>query len=110
MNRRFVVSIACVALGAVAVVGAQQTGAGSSAEVHVLPIRGNISMLIAPVCASLLFPKGAKEWRNPVMRFLTERYRAAVRIAIERRWLTIGFATLAVAGSVALATSGKGEA
>src|SRR5580700_5439044 len=64
------------------------------------------SMLIAPVCASLLFPKGTKEWRNPVMRVLTERYRAAVRIAFERRWLTVGFATLAVAGSMALAMSG----
>jgi cobalt-zinc-cadmium resistance protein CzcA len=64
------------------------------------------SMLIAPVCASLMFPKGTKEWRNPVMRVLTERYRAAVRIAIERRWLTVGFATLAVAGSMALAMSG----
>ena len=33
---------------AVAVVGAQQAGAGSAAEVHVLPIRGNLSMLVAP--------------------------------------------------------------
>jgi glyoxylase-like metal-dependent hydrolase (beta-lactamase superfamily II) len=48
MNRGVVVSILSVALGSVAIVGAQQTGAGSAAEVHVLPIRGNLSMLVAP--------------------------------------------------------------
>ena len=29
------------------------------------------SMLLAPVLSSLLFRKGAKEWHNPVMAFLT---------------------------------------
>src|SRR6516162_9143609 len=38
------------------------------------------SMLIAPVLASYAFAKGAKEWHNPVMEFLTERYRYAVRV------------------------------
>ncbi len=35
------------------------------------------SILIAPVLASFAFQKGASEWRNPVMHFLTERYRTA---------------------------------
>src|SRR5579863_5065395 len=48
------------------------------------------SILIAPVLASFAFQKGAKEWHNPVMHFLTERYRTAVRWAIRRRGLTIG--------------------
>ena len=35
------------------------------------------SMLIAPVLASFAFAQGCKEWHNPVMTFLTERYRNA---------------------------------
>ena len=48
------------------------------------------SMLIAPVLASFAFAKGAKEWHNPVMSFLTERYRDAVRWAIRHRAITVG--------------------
>jgi len=48
------------------------------------------SILIAPVLASFAFQKGAKEWHNPVMHFLTEHYRHAVRWSIRRRALTIG--------------------
>ena len=33
------------------------------------------SMLIAPVLSTLLFRKGVREWHNPVMAFLTDRYR-----------------------------------
>ncbi len=52
------------------------------------------SILIAPVLASFAFQKGAKEWHNPVMHFLTEQYRHAVRWAIRRRALTIGVGVL----------------
>ena len=31
------------------------------------------SMLVAPVLASLFFPKGTREWHNPVMMWLTAR-------------------------------------
>ena len=48
------------------------------------------SILIAPVLASVLFRSGVKEWHNPVMAFLTERYRSRLRWAIEHRWLTVG--------------------
>ncbi|MGO9641738.1 MAG: efflux RND transporter permease subunit [Candidatus Acidiferrales bacterium] len=50
------------------------------------------SMLVAPVLASLFFPKGAHEWRNPVMIFLTDRYRKGVRWAIKHRRVTLGTA------------------
>jgi len=50
------------------------------------------SMLVAPSLSALLFSKGAKEWRNPVMTWLTARYRTAVRWAIEHRYLTVGSA------------------
>ena len=35
------------------------------------------SMLIAPVLASFLFWKGAREWHNPVMGWITDHYRHA---------------------------------
>jgi cobalt-zinc-cadmium resistance protein CzcA len=57
------------------------------------------SIFIVPVLAALLFPHGVKEWRNPVMEFLKDRYRGAVKWAIENRWITVGagLASLAVA-------------
>jgi cobalt-zinc-cadmium resistance protein CzcA len=58
------------------------------------------SLLLAPVLSSLLFPKGASEWENPVMTWLTVRYRQAVTWAIEHRKLT--FSLTAVAMGVAL--------
>jgi heavy metal efflux system protein len=52
------------------------------------------SLLLAPVLASLLFPKGASEWENPVMTWLTSRYRQAVTRAIEHRYVTVSLAGL----------------
>src|ERR1700693_847862 len=48
------------------------------------------SIVVAPVLASLAFQKGASEWHNPVMSFVIERYRHAVRWAIRHRAITIG--------------------
>jgi cobalt-zinc-cadmium resistance protein CzcA len=56
-------------------------------------------MLIAPVVASMAFRKGVQEWHNPVMAFLTDRYRQGVRWAIEHRWVPVGIAI----GGLALA-------
>ncbi|MGO8984764.1 MAG: efflux RND transporter permease subunit [Terriglobales bacterium] len=64
------------------------------------------SILIAPVLASFAFQKGASEWRNPVMDFLTERYRTAVRWAIRHRAVTIGTCLLMVAVGAYLTFSG----
>ncbi|MGA3204155.1 MAG: CusA/CzcA family heavy metal efflux RND transporter [Bryobacteraceae bacterium] len=47
------------------------------------------SMLIAPALASLFFPKGTREWHNPVMGWLTAGYRHALRFAIRVRYLTV---------------------
>ena len=44
------------------------------------------SMLIAPALASLLFRRGAKQWQNPVMAFLTKHYRNTLHWAIRHRW------------------------
>ncbi len=64
------------------------------------------SILVAPVLSSLLFPRGASEWHNPVMAWLTDRYRHAARWAIEHRWVTIGGAMFALALALFLGLSG----
>ncbi len=64
------------------------------------------SILIAPVLASFAFQKGASEWRNPIMHFLIEHYRTAVRWAIRHRAITIGVCLLLVAVGNYLAFSG----
>ena len=57
------------------------------------------SMLVAPVLASLFFPRGTREWHNPVMTWLTNMYRRTLRWAIRLRVLTVagGLASLALA-------------
>jgi cobalt-zinc-cadmium resistance protein CzcA len=64
------------------------------------------SIVITPVLASFAFRKGAKEWRNPVMEFLTERYRTALRSAIRRRALVFGAGVLGLFVALYLALSG----
>ena len=64
------------------------------------------SIIIAPVLSSLLFPRGASEWRNPVMEWLTARYRHAVRWAIEHHWVTVGGAFCALLLALFLGLSG----
>src|ERR1700693_430596 len=64
------------------------------------------SILIAPVLASFAFRKGAQEWRNPILHFVIERYRVAVRWAIRNRAITVGSVLLMVILGLYLAFSG----
>jgi heavy metal efflux system protein len=64
------------------------------------------SLLLAPVVSSFLFSKGAKEWHNPFMAWLTNRYRHAVTWAIEHRYVTVGGAVLALCLTAFLALGG----
>jgi cobalt-zinc-cadmium resistance protein CzcA len=48
------------------------------------------------VLSSFLFWKGAREWHNPVMSWITDRYRHAATWAIEHRWVTVGVAVCAL--------------
>jgi cobalt-zinc-cadmium resistance protein CzcA len=57
------------------------------------------SMLIGPVLASVVFPRGTKEWRNPGMVLLTNLYERALGITIRYRWTTV-----AVASAILVAT------
>jgi cobalt-zinc-cadmium resistance protein CzcA len=64
------------------------------------------SIFIVPVLAALLFRRGVKEWRNPVMEFLNNSYRHGLQWAIKNRWITVGCGIAAVAVSMFLAFSG----
>ena len=64
------------------------------------------SMIIAPVLASFLFRKGAKEWKNPVMQFLSVRYRRGVTWAIHHRAFTVGVGVASLFVGLYLAFSG----
>ena len=64
------------------------------------------SMVVAPALASFLFRSGIKEWRNPVMEWITARYRHAVNWAIQNRRITIGAALVSFAFTVYLAVGG----
>ncbi len=52
------------------------------------------AILVAPVLGGIAFKKGAKEWENPLLRWLTAHYRTAVRSAILHRNLTLGISLL----------------
>jgi cobalt-zinc-cadmium resistance protein CzcA len=64
------------------------------------------SILIAPVLAQLQFRHGVREWNNPVMRFLREKYRIAVKWAIEHRRVTVATGVMAFVLSGFLMISG----
>jgi len=57
------------------------------------------SMVVGPVLASLVFPRGTREWHNPLMDLLTRTYARALALAIDRRWVTVSLAALALAGT-----------
>jgi cobalt-zinc-cadmium resistance protein CzcA len=52
------------------------------------------AILAAPVMAGLVFRKGAKEWKNPLMEWLIVHYRTSVRAAIVHRNVTLGISTV----------------
>jgi len=54
------------------------------------------SMTIAPVLASFLFRKEVRDWQNPVLVWLTERYRRALGWTVDHRWAMAAVAMIAV--------------
>ena len=64
------------------------------------------SILIAPVLASFAFEKGASEWENPVMAWLTKYYRTAAKWTIEHRHVTLSLAALTFLLAIFLGFSG----
>jgi cobalt-zinc-cadmium resistance protein CzcA len=64
------------------------------------------AVAVAPVMASFLFSKGAKEWHNPIMVWFTDHYRTAVRAAIQHRRTTLGISTALFAIAAYLTVGG----
>jgi cobalt-zinc-cadmium resistance protein CzcA len=64
------------------------------------------AMMIAPALSSFIFGKTTREWRNPVMEWVTAAYRTTVQIAIRLRWVTVAVAAGALGLSAWLGTSG----
>jgi heavy metal efflux system protein len=64
------------------------------------------SMLFAPALASFLFRRETKQWENPIMKFLTVRYRKDVAWAVHNRWLTVGVAGFGFLCAIYLAFGG----
>jgi heavy metal efflux system protein len=61
------------------------------------------SMMLAPALSSLLFRKGAREWRNPLLVFITAQYRNILGWAIRWRWVTLCAALASLGTAVYLA-------
>jgi cobalt-zinc-cadmium resistance protein CzcA len=61
------------------------------------------SLFVGPVLASLVYPRGTKEWHNPLMELLTKGYSRALGVAIRFRWATLGIAVGTLAGTIILA-------
>jgi cobalt-zinc-cadmium resistance protein CzcA len=64
------------------------------------------SITVAPALASLLFPRGTREWHNPVMEWLKVQYRRALRYAIRLRVLTVAGGVASLAAAVYLTVGG----
>ena len=64
------------------------------------------SIVVAPVLASFAFAKGTKEWSNPAMTWVIERYHVALRWAIRHRLVTVGLCLIMVGIGNYLAFSG----
>ena len=64
------------------------------------------AIVVAPVLSCILFRKGATEWENPIMFWLTARYRVAVRAAIVHRKFTVGVSAALFAGAIYLTVGG----
>jgi cobalt-zinc-cadmium resistance protein CzcA len=54
------------------------------------------SMVLAPVLATFAFRKGATEWENPLMRWLTGAYRKAATWAIDHKSVPLGISAVLV--------------
>lgn len=64
------------------------------------------SLIIAPVLAGLQFDKEVREWRNPVMNFIRQKYLIAVRWAVNHRGVTVSGGAVALGVSIFLVLSG----
>ena len=64
------------------------------------------SITIAPVLASFLFKKETPEWHNPVVVWLTRRYRQGLTWSVHHHGVMVVIAVLTLGGSIYLAMGG----
>ncbi len=64
------------------------------------------AILVAPVMGGIAFKKGAKEWQNPMMKWLIRHYSTAVRSAIVHRRTTLGVSLALFLGAIYLSFGG----
>ena len=64
------------------------------------------AILVAPVMGSVLYTKGAKEWKNPFLTWLTDQYRIAVQAAIRHRGTTLAVCGALFAFAIYLSVGG----
>ncbi|MGA2715011.1 MAG: CusA/CzcA family heavy metal efflux RND transporter [Bryobacteraceae bacterium] len=64
------------------------------------------SIVIVPALSSLFYPRGTKEWHNPVMVWLTHGYRRALRVAVHLRYVTVGIGLISFGFVVYLTVGG----
>ncbi len=64
------------------------------------------SILIATVLASYAFRNGVKEWRNPVIEWITGQYRYGVTWAVHHLWIMVGMSVVGIGVTVLLLLSG----
>jgi heavy metal efflux system protein len=48
------------------------------------------AMLLVPVVSSYIYRRGARDWHNPVLRWITQRYRTLLYAAVTHRVVTLG--------------------
>lgn len=64
------------------------------------------SILLAPVLASVIFPKGVSVWENPVVAWITRRYEATLGWMMARRMVALAIAAVVLVLSGYLAFGG----
>src|SRR5260370_859065 len=64
------------------------------------------SLLIAPVLCSMLFKNGIKEWQNPLLHFLNQRYGRALDWCFDHTHFTLGLGFVGIAAILFFAFSG----
>jgi len=64
-----------------------------------------LALTLVPVMATYLLPRGAKTWENPLIQWLSCRYRAILQICVQHPRIVVGVSLAIVAAAFILGTS-----
>jgi cobalt-zinc-cadmium resistance protein CzcA len=65
------------------------------------------SLIIAPVLASFIFSSRTKEWRNPVLSWVTRQYRRLLMLSLQYPFVPVTVVLILLGSSLYLAFAGK---